>query len=92
MPDEPTTSTTNISGGVNISGGNVTIYGDVTGRDKTSGAASTALLRATPPAPPAHFTGREEDLAKLTQLLTPARTWRSRRCTTWAGLARPRWR
>jgi tetratricopeptide (TPR) repeat protein len=27
-------------------------------------------LRATPPAPPPHFTGREDDLAKFTQILT----------------------
>jgi tetratricopeptide (TPR) repeat protein len=30
----------------------------------------TLTLRATPPAPPPHFTGREDDLTKLTQLLT----------------------
>ena len=31
---------------------------------------AASLLRATPPAPPAHFTGREADLEKFTQLLT----------------------
>jgi tetratricopeptide (TPR) repeat protein len=62
----------NTSGGVNISGGTTNIYGDVTGRDKlTSGAAATTpTLRATPPAPPAHFTGREADLDRFTRLLT----------------------
>ncbi len=30
----------------------------------------TLTLRATPPAPPPHFAGREDDLAKFTQLLT----------------------
>lgn len=33
-------------------------------------ATLSPLLRATPPAPPAHFTGREDDLAKFTQLIT----------------------
>jgi tetratricopeptide (TPR) repeat protein len=31
---------------------------------------STPTLRATPPAPPAHFTGREADLTKLASMLT----------------------
>src|SRR3974377_1148847 len=33
-------------------------------------APITSALRATPPAPPPHFTGREDDLARFTQLLT----------------------
>jgi tetratricopeptide (TPR) repeat protein len=32
--------------------------------------SETLTLRATPPAPPPHFTGREDDLTKFTQLLT----------------------
>jgi tetratricopeptide (TPR) repeat protein len=32
--------------------------------------SETLTLRATPPAPPPHFTGREDDLAKFTRLLT----------------------
>lgn len=32
--------------------------------------APRSTLRATPPAPPPHFTGREDDLARFTQLLT----------------------
>ena len=38
----------------------------------TSTASNT--LRATPPAPPAHFTGREADLDKFTRLLTQGKS------------------
>src|SRR5512139_281255 len=32
--------------------------------------APLLTLRATPPAPPPHFTGRDDDLVRFTQLLT----------------------
>ena len=80
MSDEPAASISNVSGGINLNG-DATIGGDLVGRDKVTSVGrdyiqgdqivyAASLLRATPPAPPAHFTGREDDLAKLTQLLT----------------------
>ena len=80
MSDEPAASISNVSGGINLNG-DANIGGDVVGRDKVTSVGrdyiqgdqivyAASLLRATPPAPPAHFTGREADLAKFTQLLT----------------------
>jgi hypothetical protein len=80
MSDEPAASISNVSGGINLNG-DATIGGDAVGRDKVTSVSgdlvqgdkivyAASLLRATPPAPPAHFTGREDDLAKFTQLLT----------------------
>jgi hypothetical protein len=79
MSDEPAASISNVSGGINLNG-DATIGGDAVGRDKATNAqgdivagdkivynVAPSLLRATPPAPPAHFTGREDDLAKFTQ-------------------------
>lgn len=43
---------------------------DVAAPSVKSDPPSTLYLRALPPAPPHHFTGREEDLAKFVQLLT----------------------
>jgi len=71
MSDQPSITTT--SGGVNINGDTANIGGDVVGRDKIvqiTQAAPTPTLRATPPRPPDHFTGREADLEKFTRLLT----------------------
>jgi hypothetical protein len=78
MSDEPTESIR--SGGINING-DADIRGDAIGRDKVTNihgdyvagnkiVYDAVLLRATPPAPPAHFTGREADLTKFAQLLT----------------------
>ena len=80
MSDEPAASISNVSGGINLNG-DANIGGDVVGRDKVTNihgdyvagnkiVYDAVLLRATPPAPPAHFTGREDDLTKFTQLLT----------------------
>jgi hypothetical protein len=70
MSDQPGITTT--SGGVTFNATTINITGDVTGRDKlTSGAtSSTPTLRATPPRPPEHFTGREADLKKFSDLIT----------------------
>jgi hypothetical protein len=48
----------------------IAVGGNVEGGIHYHEAPSTPTLRATPPAPPTHFTGREDDLAKFTQLLT----------------------
>ena len=57
------------NGGVAV--GAVQVAGDVDKLQIGNTYVSEALtLRATPPAPPPHFTGREDDLAKFTQLLT----------------------
>jgi tetratricopeptide (TPR) repeat protein len=56
-------------GGVAV--GAVQVTGDVDKLQIGNTYVNEALtLRATPPAPPPHFTGREDDLAKFTQLLT----------------------
>jgi tetratricopeptide (TPR) repeat protein len=47
----------------------IAIGGNVEGGIHYHDAPITSLLRAIPPAPPAHFTGHESDLARLQQLL-----------------------
>ena len=53
-----------------LSGDNVFKVGENNGVVNYNAAPITLTLRATPPAPPAHFTGREDDLARFTQLVT----------------------
>ncbi len=59
---------------LNASTGAVGVGGDVQGNvtvtNITRVDAPSSPLRSTPPAPPAHFTGREEYIARFTQLLT----------------------
>jgi tetratricopeptide (TPR) repeat protein len=57
------------SSGDTFSGDNAFKVGTNTGKIEYH-VASTPTLRATPPAPPPHFTGRETDLTKLASMLT----------------------
>jgi tetratricopeptide (TPR) repeat protein len=74
QPDPSTLRAENIQaaaqpGGVAV--GAVQVDGDVSELHIGPKYVSEALtLRATPPAPPPHFTGRDDDLVRFTQLLT----------------------
>ena len=73
-PDPPISSTgpgaSATHDGVAAGEKGIAVGGNVEGGIHYHEASSTPTLRATPPAPPPHFTGREDDLAKFTQLLT----------------------
>ena len=57
--------------GINITGGDVSVGGDVVGRDKITyeAPAPVALSLHQLPAPPGDFTGREAELAELCERL-----------------------
>src|SRR2546425_12371037 len=57
------------TGGVNVSGGQINVHGDMVGRDKIvyeAPAPDVPALHQLPP-PPGDFTGRAKELSQLTQ-------------------------